>query len=49
MKKIVRKSHKKEIAYELAKTIYPDKTGRGGGLNLYLLLLDEKEGEKMLQ
>ena len=30
MKEIVRKSHEKEIAYELSKKSYPDKTGRGG-------------------
>ena len=29
MKKIVRKSHEKEIAYKLSKKSYSDKTGRG--------------------
>ena len=34
MKEIVRKSHEKEIAYELSKKSYPDKTGRGAILPL---------------
>ena len=29
MKKIVKNSHEKEIAYELEKKCYPDEAGRG--------------------
>ena len=34
MKRIARRSHEKEIAHELSKESYPDKTGKGGYFSL---------------